>query len=67
MNELATELNSNDDTFSVYIQHADGSRSSMSGYQFVALVKDELYLNERKANVDNFTELFNEIKELGKR
>ena len=67
MNELATELNSNDDTSSVYIQHADGSRSSMSGYQFVALVKDEFYLNERKANVDNYTKLFNEIKELGKR
>ena len=67
MNELATELNSNEDTSSVYIQHADGSRSSMSGYQFVALVKDEFYLNERKANVDNYTKLFNEIKELGKR
>ena len=67
MNELATELNSNDDTSSVYIQHADGSRSSMSGYQFVALVKDEFYLNERKANVDNYAKLFNEIKELGKR
>lgn len=68
MNELETEVNSrNDDTSSVYIQHADGSRSSMSGSQFVALVDDEFYLNERKANVDNSAKLFNEIKELGKR
>ena len=68
MNELETEVNSrNDDTSSVYTQHADGSRSSMSGCQFVALVDDEFYLNERKANVDNSAKLFNEIKELGKR
>ena len=68
MNELATEINSrNNHTSSVYIQHADGSRSSMSGSQFVALVDDELYLNRRKANVDNSAKLFNEIKELGKR
>lgn len=68
MDELETEVNSrNDDTSSVYIQHADGSRSSMSGSQFVALVDDEFYLNERKANVDNSAKLFNEIKELGKR
>lgn len=68
MNELATEINSrNNHTSSVYIQHADGSRSSMSGSQFVALADDELYLNRRKANVDNSAKLFNEIKELGKR
>lgn len=68
MNELETEVNSrNDDTSSVYIQHADGSRSSMSSYQFVALVDDAFYLNERKANVDNSAKLFNEIKGLGKR
>ena len=68
MDELETEVNSrNNHTSSVYIQHADGSRSSMSGYQFVALVDDEFYLNERKDNVDNSAKLFNEIKELGKR
>ena len=68
MNELATEINSrNNHTSSVYIQHADGSRSSMSGYQFLALLNDEFYLNERKDNVDNSAKLFNEIKELGKR
>lgn len=68
MNELETDVNSrNNHTSSVYIQHADGSRSSMSGSQFLALADDELYLNRRKANVDNSAKLFNEIKELGKR
>ena len=68
MNELETEVNSrNNHTSSVYIQHSDGSRSSMSSYQFVALADDEFYLNERKANVDNYAKLFNEVKELGKR
>lgn len=68
MDELETEVNSrNNHTSSVYIQHADGSRSSMSGYQFLALLNDEFYLNERKDNVDNSAKLFNEIKELGKR
>ena len=48
-------------------EYADGSRSSMSGYQFAALANDKGYLNERKANVDNSAKLFNEIKELSKR